>query len=261
MAKNTKTPEQDQKLIAERLLELEGGLAIWKIGIDRLREQDKNARVLGTEKFKLLQKTIERDKRLESLPFVTPKTIDDREEFWVISGHHRTRAARMAGQQYVYCLVDETNLSLDKVKAKQLAHNAIQGEDDPQILQEIFESIEDLNEQIFAGVTAKDFLKDTSNVKIDEVGLEIETQVISLLFTEKGFKDFEDTLARVSDSEKIYLADFKYFDAFVEAARKTSLNENVRNITGIVLKMCEVVNKHYDLLEKEKKTQKVDEQD
>src|ERR1035437_718535 len=104
----------NELLQAVKLIDLEAGLSIWKIGLDRLREMDKNARVLEVQKFKSLQETIGKDKRLEQLPLVVPKD-DTHNEFLIISGHHRTRAARMAGLKYVFCLVDESGLSMDKI--------------------------------------------------------------------------------------------------------------------------------------------------
>jgi len=209
-----------------------------------LREQDKNARVMEGDKFQLLQKTIGKDKRLESLPLVAFKD-DSHGEFQIISGHHRVRAARMAGLQYIFCLVDESSLSEDRIKSKQLAHNSIQGHDDVQTLKEIFESIEDIEAQIDSGISAKDIMKGISAINIDEMSVEYETEVVSLLFTEKGFKDFKRTLEKVEDSEAIYLADHKYFDEFVKVAREVSMVEDIRNMTGIVAKMCEIVNEYY----------------
>ena len=112
--------QQDPKKTKEKIAELENGLSLWKVGIDMLREMDKNARVMESEKFELLKEIIEEDKRLESLPLVTLKK-DGRGEFLIISGHHRTRAARMAGLQQIHVLVDENELTLDQIKSKQLS--------------------------------------------------------------------------------------------------------------------------------------------
>src|SRR6266699_1322539 len=49
--------------------------------------------------------------------------------FLYISGHHRTRAATAAGLSELFVLVDVTGLSRSQIAAKQLAHNAIEGQD------------------------------------------------------------------------------------------------------------------------------------
>jgi len=261
---------ENDKLKAEKIVSLEQGLSIWKIGIDRLREQDKNARVMNDHKFHLLQKTIKKDKRLESLPFVIGRKrivkmggdkTKEVQEFHIISGHHRTRAARMAGLVDIYCLVDETRLSRDYVKSKQLAHNAIQGSDDPQILSEIFQSIEDIEAQVLSGITEEDLLKDFKPVNIEEINFEFSTKLVSLLFTNKGFEDFELMLETLKDnSEMIGLADHKTFEPFVKTARQVSKREDVRNMTGIVLKICEIVQDYYNRVDeavKEKAEQEI----
>lgn len=237
--------KEDNKLVSERLLELESGLAIWKIGIDKLREQDKNARVMEGDLFKILENTIKKDKRLESLPLVAFKD-DGRNEFQIVSGHPRIRAARMAGLEYVYCLVDESNLSEDLIKSKQLAHNAIQGHDDDQILLEIYNSIDDIEARAYTGLSEKSIMKDINSIELDEVGVEYETEVVSLLFTEKGAKDFEQTLERVQNSEKILMAEKTLFDEFVKSAREIAMNDDIRNVTAIVLRMCQIVNEYYE---------------
>jgi hypothetical protein len=245
----TPTPEKQQPVddlqISVKVADLEQGLSLWKIGLDRLREQDKNARVLEGQKFKALQEIIARDKRLESLPLVAPKD-DGHNEFQIISGHHRTRAARMAGLKYVFCLVDESGLPEDKIRAKQLAHNIIQGHDDPQILQEIFNSISDMQAKIDSAVAPEDLLKNIQTVKIDDVQVMFQSQIVSLLFTDKGFSDFKQTLERVAGSSEVYLSDYKYFDEVVTIAREVSKRENIRNVTGIFLKICEIVNNYYE---------------
>ena len=237
---------------SEKLIELEKGLSIWKIGIDALREQDKNARYMSPQKFNRLQDTIKKDKRLESLPFVMPNP-DRENEFLIISGAHRTRAARMAGRPYVYSLVDESNLKRDYMKSKQLAHNALQGQDDLQLLAEIYESIEDVQARIETVLSADDLLKDMQSIDIDELAWRFDTQHVSLLFTKKGFKDFETALVKIEKSDKAFLADFEYFEELVKTARKVSKRDDIRNMTGIIVKMCQIVNKYYEEKDKTKK--------
>lgn len=109
----------------EVVLELGQGLEIWKIHVDRLREQDVNARAMTRPMFDRLTQTIGRDQRLESLPLCA--VVDDHVE--IVSGHHRVRGARAADVQVIHAIVDVSGLTPDQVKAKQLAHNAIAGED------------------------------------------------------------------------------------------------------------------------------------
>ena len=113
----------------ERLLDLGEGLGLWRVHVDDLHEQALNAQVMPSDMFARLSATIGRDNRLESLPFCAMTDLADADEPYIeiVSGHHRVRSARAAGLFYVHCLVDETGLTPDQIRAKQLAHNSIAG--------------------------------------------------------------------------------------------------------------------------------------
>src|SRR5262249_25601288 len=124
---------QSPPIEPQRVLELGSGLELWRVPPSALREQDVNARSMPKAMFERLAQTIGGDKRLESLPLCA-KTERGLE---LISGHHRTRAATAAGLTEMFTLVDVTGLSRSQIAAKQLAHNAIEGTDNEQLLAEI----------------------------------------------------------------------------------------------------------------------------
>src|SRR3954454_4963806 len=127
-----------------KLLDLGGGLELWTAAIDELIEQDVNARAMPKGMFERLAETVGRDKRLESLPLcaTTPRGLE------IVSGHHRTRAARQAGLDELHVIVDTTGLTPDQIKARQLAHNRIQGEDNEELFKRIYESIGDVEKRL-----------------------------------------------------------------------------------------------------------------
>src|SRR5690348_6201715 len=96
---------------AEKLIELGNGLELWKTNPSEIREQDVNARSMTPKMFERLQKTIERDGRLESLPFcaTTDKGLE------VVSGHHRVRAATAAQVPLIYVVVDISGLTRSQI--------------------------------------------------------------------------------------------------------------------------------------------------
>src|SRR3989442_8911991 len=112
----------------QRILELGSGLELWKVHPSPLREQDVNARSMPKAMFERLSQTIGRDKRLESLPLCARRE----KGLEIISGHHRTRAATAAGLSELFTLVDVTGLTRSQIAAKQLAQNAIAGQDSEQ---------------------------------------------------------------------------------------------------------------------------------
>ncbi len=118
------------ELPAAAAVELGGGLELRFVHVDVLLEQDVNARTMTPDMFQRLQETVGRDQRLESLPFCaeTAKGVE------IVSGHHRVRAARAAQVSTIPVIVDVTGLTPSQIKAKQLAHNAIAGYDDPDAL-------------------------------------------------------------------------------------------------------------------------------
>jgi hypothetical protein len=118
--------------------------------------------------------------------------------------------------------------------------------DDPQILKQIYDSIEDMKARIDSAIKPEELQAMLDKVQIQELSLDFPTQVISILFTKEGFKDFEQTLGTVEKSDAIFLADYAYFEPFVATARKLAKRENIRNMTGIIHKMCTIVDAYYD---------------
>jgi len=235
-----------------RLLDIGGGLAIYKVHIDRLREQELNARVMDLHRFELLTETIRQDKRLESLPLCS-FTETSRDEFQVISGHHRIRAARKADIQEIFVIVDEQTLTKDEVRAKQLAHNSINGRDDAEKLKEIYASIEDMNQRLRSGVMEEDLRKSLEAMKTDELKLLLDFELLNIVFLKNQKEEFEDCLALIKAKEgaNILVAEFPVFDKFKKAARKVAHVENIRNASAILYKMVKIVKEHYARLEAE----------
>lgn len=243
-----KVDDNGQDLLMEKVAQLYAGTSIWKVNIERCREQDKNARIMDKETFDRLKDTIAEDKRLESLPYGYIKANPaGNEEFYIISGHHRLRAARSANVTEVFVLVDETLLTEDAIKSKQLAHNALAGEDDPQVLKEIFESIIDLDQKVRAGVRANN-LDGTKlrSVSTDDIKIEFDYKCIKIMFLNSQATKFERVINEVEETDKVYLADNEGFDKFTATIREISKREDIRAIGSILDRMCTIVSEYYD---------------
>ena len=150
------------KQIFEKVLDLDeygGGLAIYKVSIDLCKEQDRNARVMDKEVYDQLMDNIGQHKSLESLPFGYVKADRGGENklFFIISGHHRLRAARSAQIPVVYVLATERELSNDEIISKQLSHNALSGYDDSQMLKALYDDIKSIDMKTRAGLRNTDF--------------------------------------------------------------------------------------------------------
>lgn len=230
----------------EKMLDLGGGISIWRVHLDALREQDKNARVMPLEKFERLTANIGKDKRLESLPLVTPvKNQADNDEFLIISGHHRVRAARSAGLQFIYVMSLDENLSHDQIRAKQLAHNALSGFDNLDVLAELYKEIEDVNEKLASGITDMDLQIDAPILHAGDIEVNFDFETLSILFMPKQANRFDEILSTIEPESKIYLADKADFERMKTQIQEVSKRENIRNMSAIMARILDIVEKYH----------------
>lgn len=233
-----------KELNRTKVADLEGfGLEIWKVHVDALKEQKTNARVMSNKLFERLVKNVGDDKRLESLPFCYQ---NDEGQFEIISGHHRIRSARVAGITEIFVLVDPKHLTKDEVVSKQLAHNAIAGQDDTQILADLYTKIENVLERAKTGIDAESLkLNQFNPVSLQGLSFKFDTRTILLTFLPTGYNRVEEAMKCVEKRDQIALAHADDFQPFVDTLKQVSANENVRNVSAVLLRMCEIVKEHY----------------
>lgn len=235
----------------ERLLELSPGLAIWKVHLDQLRERDVNARVMDDDQFRRLTENIRDEGMLESLPLVW-KMPGDRHEFMIISGHHRTRASRSAGLMVIPVLVIERELSEDEIISKQLAHNALSGYDNQELLKQLYDSIEDINAKLASGLTDLEINVEVPSIPTDDIDVEFDFEPIYIMFMKSGADRFEDFIDQLEPSAKKYMADREEFNKFAETVQRISKYKDIRNIVGIMSYMLDLASERLEQLEKER---------
>jgi len=241
----------------ERLVDLEQlglgeGLAIWKVHLSLLREQRKNARYMEPDTFSQLADNIADESRLESLVFAHLwESPGGDKQFQIISGHHRTRAAREAGVEWIAVLVDERDLSKSEIKSKQLAHNALSGQDDPQVLQEIYEEIDDIDARIASGIDEEELDFDVGSVTVDTVDFGTEFETITLHFLPEQFDEFDRLINRLDPLDVTGVARYIDWPPFKKLVRKVSAEYDVRNMAAIVVKMMRLARERLDQLEEE----------
>ena len=226
--------------MSERVLELGQGLEIWKVDLNELREQDLNARVMDKKMFERLSANIAKDGRLESLPFCA-KTDNGIE---IVSGYHRVRAARTAGLLEIFTIVDVTGLSRDKIASKQLSHNSIQGEDNEQIVKEIYRQIEDAEAKLSA------FIDEDLDIELDKVktsdiifDLELKTVMINFLLYEKEVFDRAANLIN-GKYDEVYVAEKGAIKPFESALKRIGKEYDIRAMGTSLEKMAEITLEH-----------------
>jgi hypothetical protein len=223
----------------QKILELGNGLELWKVHPSILREQDVNARSMPKAMFERLAQTIARDKRLESLPLCA-KTERGLE---IISGHHRVRAATAAGISEMFVLVDVTGLTRSQIAAKQLAHNAIEGQDNDQLLAEIYRQIEDAESKLEAFIDEKLDIE-IPKVKIEGLDVEIDFKTVLLIFLPRVKERLDRALEYLRSSgqrlDGVYIAADSDYAPLEKAVRKINEEYDVRVVADIIGKMADL---------------------
>jgi len=231
----------------ERLIELEKDYAIWRVPVDLLREQDKNARIMDISKFERLTENIKKDGMLEGMPLVQlKKNQAGNEEFFIISGHHRTRASRKAGVLNIICLVIEREMTIDEVRSKQISHNSLDGYDDPQVLKELYDEIKDIDLRIAAGLGDFELTMDSKAVQIDDIKVELDYELINILFLPRNTLKLNEVMEQIQDEATVYIADKKDFEKFADEARIIAKRDNIINASAIFARMLEIVGNYID---------------
>lgn len=224
----------------EKVLDLGSGLKICKVNIEELREQDLNARVMNADMFNRLASNIKKDNRLESLPFVA-ETENGLE---IVSGHHRVRACRTAGVTDIFVILDDTGLDRDSIRAKQLAHNSLQGEDNKQIVREIFEMIEDAEKKLEAYISPE-LNDELDKLAIKDIVFDVDIKTILVTFLSYELDTFERCAKKLNESySELYVADIENIKLFTECVKRVNKEYDIRAMNTALTKMAEIVLEH-----------------
>jgi len=188
--------------------------------------QDKNARYFKPEVFKQLVANIKKYGHLETVPLV----YKENDKYRIISGHHRIEAAVEAGLEWIVVFVDSPE-SRDVIIAKQLAHNSLEGKDDPIILAELFNSIEDINLKLETGLE-----NEIGNIDYSAINISMmDSKDIVLFFLPDDYELVEKKLDEITalssmkPSSEVLLAPLAVYDKFIELLMKTKKCKNIKN--------------------------------
>jgi hypothetical protein len=239
------------KIEPRQLAVIQDGLEIWEVSLTDLKEQDKNARVMDPTMFKRLVENIKHDSRLESLPFVSMTQAEDKPPaFEVISGHHRLRAARTAGLDRVAVLVDTTGMNRSQLVSKQLAHNAIQGDDDVDMLAALFSEMESVVDILASAI-------DPETIGADKIGsVGIERISLNMVYTTLVFQvlptqleDLNEIMLKIPDkAEVVGFWSQEVYEEFEKSARRLGRQYDIRAVGAIMSKMVDIAKEHLDNL-------------
>lgn len=232
----------------EKLMDIyDGSISIYKVNVNWLKEQDKNARVMDPEKFDRLSANMKKGGRLESMPYCHMEESENGVfDFRIISGHHRVRAARHAGIEELVVMVENKDISRDEIISKQLSHNSLSGKDDDQLLKELFDEIENLDLKLDSGIKDEEFKKIDTNVDYKPVKLDMDFEVVNLLFLKKDYKNYEQLLQTLDKDAKVEVVDHEQFEPFKAMIQKVFKHEDVSNATAAFVRIIDIVKSHYE---------------
>lgn len=223
------------------IYDMGSGLVIAKVQIDKVKEQDINARVMKNEMQDQLTANILKRGQLESLPFLVLK--DGKLE--IVSGHHRIKSARAAGLKEIVVIIDVSGLTRSQIAAKQLAHNAISGFDDDSTLREIVKMITDVDDMIESFV-GKDIMEEPLNEydKLLEVATAADFKAISFVFLPHQVQDMDALVKNLETTapEIIGVAPYEQCKSFVETLSKYQKFTDIRNVGAAIHSMVQNAN-------------------
>jgi hypothetical protein len=214
------------KLIAK----LSDGLEVREISIQDVREQDVNAQVLPPAVLERLSENIRRE-GLTELPYGWVRKDLNRVE--VISGHHRLKAATKAGRTSVHMVVDTRDLSRSEVVSRQLSHNRLHGEPDPEIEKELLMEVTAVDDLLATGLD-EDFIAslprtDTTSLFLPSPDFDWKTVVFTFLVHQ--FDKFDELVMNL-DGE-VNLIGVAGMDQFENFARVVANYARIRDIKSI----------------------------
>ena len=143
----------------------------------------------------------------------------------------------------MYVLIDVTGLTTSQTAAKQLAHNAIEGQDNEQLLAEIYRQIEDAESKLEAFVDSK-LDVEVPKVKIEGLDVEIDFKTVLLIFLPRVKERLDRALEYLRSSgqrvDGVYIAADSDYASLEKAVRKINEEYDVRVVADIIGKMADL---------------------
>jgi hypothetical protein len=172
--------------------------------------------------FDRLVENLKLDGVLTSLPLVYCDTV--------LSGNHRVLAAMKAGIAEAEVVEIVTPLDAKRRVAIQLSHNAITGQDDPNLLSDLYGSL-DFDEKAYSGLT-DDMLGKVDELTMSALGIGSPAyEDILLTFLPEDAEEFAALVKRLEKAGRAMprfvaaLADFeRFFDTLLAVKEKLNIH-------------------------------------
>ncbi|MGJ3558895.1 ParB N-terminal domain-containing protein [Streptomyces sp. INA 01156] len=239
MSWDAENPPQDVMQIGEDLY-------IKWVDVTSLREQDINAQVMQPRHYERLTGNIRKRGALESLPYCHQPGLQGPVE--VISGHHRSRAARSAGLRRIPVIVDARAMRRSEVIAKQIAHNELHGDPDKDVLAQLVAMIDNVDDLIATGLDEDQL----PTVEPDDTKLaiphgEFDWRAATLMFLPHQMEDFKEACTAIaSGTDLVGVAPAEVFEEFASAVYAFGRCKDVRNFTTMIALLTDIARREVE---------------
>jgi hypothetical protein len=201
---------------------------------------DKNARYMKAEQFQALVENVKKDGNLSSLPLCYRENGG---KLLVLSGNHRTMAARQAGLDQILVMVVADEKTDDEKLGIQLSHNAICGQDDLVILKELWESIKNVQARLYAGLDSET-IKSLEGITFAAISEQrLQYKLANFMFLPEEIESLDQLLKETAvafSADAVYLANLNTYDAFFDLVVKIKKRCQIKNSAAAFLKLLEL---------------------
>lgn len=240
--------QEISKAVEELNARLVGRLP-YKLYMARAEEIDfleKNARFMTKEQFASLTNNIKKDGGLTSIPLCYKQESG---RLLVLSGNHRVKASIEAGTREFLVLLIDKKLTRQQQIAIQLSHNAIEGQDDEQILKELWQQIDDLEASIYSGLSTEliEKLNSIDFVTISEQRVLFKD--ITFLFLPEEIEELQAICEGIIESAKgkqIFVGRISEYNDILQGMIESKANQKIINNTLAFFAMARVVREYLE---------------
>lgn len=207
---------------------------------------EKNARFMTKEQFAALTHNIKADGAMMSLPLCYRQ---ENGRLLVLSGNHRIKAAIDAGiSEFLVLLIDRPLSEAHRI-AIQISHNAISGQDDEQILKELWRQIDDLEATIYSGLSTETIekLENTDFSTISEQ--RILFKEVSLLFLPEEIESMTaicEGIVEAASQKTVFAGRITEYHDVLEGIIATKQGQKIINTTLAFFALAKVSREYLE---------------
>jgi hypothetical protein len=198
--------------------------------IKDLKEQDVNAHTMPPRTFERLVANIKQRGSLESVVYCAQPAGQGEVE--IVSGHHRARAARAAGIERIPVMVDTSPMTRSLIVAKQLAHNALVGLDDPDLQRQLTAMIDNPDDRLTSALPDEMFgeSEEIDAMRLFTPRIDFDFRTVTFSFLPHQQDEFERLLDMLDGRQDLVLGSpLECFDEFMRALARYARIKKIRS--------------------------------